>query len=162
MGIAIFTLLALPSPSSRLRASGLVSRQPMMRRAITTVLVAAFSLVSSSSALQVTPGSSCSSVCLDSETGNALDPAASTTDVSDIACYDVDYYSTTVGVKFKNCLECLQTSKNASESESDVSWFLCKSIPLPQLPKLGLGNRDSALLTLLERQPAICLCRLSV
>ncbi|ROW02622.1 hypothetical protein VSDG_01620 [Cytospora chrysosperma] len=96
-----------------------------MRRAITTVLIAAFSLVSSSSALQVTPGSSCSSVCLDSETGNALDPAASTTNASDIACYDVDYYSTTVGVKFKNCLECLQTSKNASESESDVSWFLC-------------------------------------
>lgn len=96
----------------------------MMRPAITTVLVAAFSLVSSSSALQVTPGSSCSSVCLDSETGNALDPAASTTNASDIACYDVDYYSTTVGVKFKNCLECLQNSKNTSGSESDASWFL--------------------------------------
>ncbi|ROW06009.1 hypothetical protein VMCG_04657 [Cytospora schulzeri] len=94
-----------------------------MRRAIKTVLITA-TLISSSTALQVTPGSSCASVCLDSEAGNALDPAASTTNTSDIACYDVDYYSTPVGVKFKNCLECLQTSNNVSETESDVSWFI--------------------------------------
>lgn len=97
-----------------------------MRQTITAVLITASSLISSSSALQVTPGSSCASVCLDSETGDALDPAASTTNASDIACYDVDYYSTAVGVKFKNCLECLQTSKNSSDSESDVSWFTCR------------------------------------
>ncbi|KUI56814.1 hypothetical protein VP1G_04125 [Cytospora mali] len=95
-----------------------------MRRAITTVLITAPTLIPIISALQVTPGSSCASVCLDSETGNALDPAVSTTNTSDIVCYDVDYYSTTVGVKFKNCLECLQNSTDASGSESDVSWFL--------------------------------------
>ncbi|KUI71047.1 hypothetical protein VM1G_07208 [Cytospora mali] len=95
-----------------------------MRRAITTVLITASTLIPNITALQVTPGSSCASVCLDSEAGNALDPAASTTNTSDIVCYDVDYYSTTVGVKFKNCLECLQNSTDASGSESDVSWFL--------------------------------------
>lgn len=93
---------------------------------MTTVFITALSLISAVSALQVTAGSSCASACLDSTTGDALDPAASTTNSSDVVCYDVDYYSTAPGVKFKSCLECLQTSKDVNGSESDVSWFLCK------------------------------------
>jgi hypothetical protein len=52
--------------------------------------------------------------------------AASSTNSSDIVCDDVDYFSSTNGQKFKDCITCLQSSKATSGEEDDVSWFLCK------------------------------------
>lgn len=75
-------------------------------------------VISGVQALQVTPGSSCSDVC----------QSSSTTDSSDIVCEDVDYYSSSSGATFKDCVECLQMSNATSNSENDVSWFLCKSL----------------------------------
>lgn len=88
-----------------------------------------FSLLSSTTALQVTPGSACASVCLDSPDVDSMRATASTTNSSDIVCDDVDYFSSSTGQKFKDCLTCLQTSNALSGEENDVSWFLCK---LPQ------------------------------
>lgn len=82
-------------------------------------------LLSSTTAIQVTPGSPCASVCLDSPDGGSA-RAASTTNSSDIVCDDVDYFSSSTGQKFKDCITCLQTSNAVSGEEDDVSWFLCK------------------------------------
>lgn len=83
-------------------------------------------LLSTTTAIQVTPGSSCASVCLDSPDGDSMREAASTTNSSDVVCNDVDYFSSTNGQKFKDCITCLQTSNSSSGEENDVSWFLCK------------------------------------
>lgn len=74
-------------------------------------------ILSGTHALQVTPGSSCSDVCQSSKL----------TSSSDIVCADVDYYSSSSGNTFKDCIQCLQTSDATSDSENDISWFLCKS-----------------------------------
>lgn len=74
-----------------------------------------FLLATTTNALQITPGSPCSSVCGDS----------STTDTSDIVCNDFDYYSSAAGATFMNCMQCLQTSNTTTDAEDDVSWFLC-------------------------------------
>lgn len=74
-------------------------------------------LATSTSALRVTPDSSCSSVCGDSTTTNA----------SDIVCNDFDYYASSTGSTFMSCIECLQTSNATRDEDNDVSWFLCKS-----------------------------------
>ncbi len=87
---------------------------------------ALLALASSSWALQVTPGSACADVCLDQKNGNPSEPNASTTGLSDIVCNDDDYSTTSVGVKFKSCLSCLQTSTSVNGSESDTAWFLCE------------------------------------
>lgn len=89
----------------------------MRRTALSKLLVAYWLGLSGVSALQVTPGSSCASTCLS---------ASSTTTASEIVCDDSDYFSP-AGVKFKDCLECLQTSEEATGSESDSSWLICKS-----------------------------------
>lgn len=86
-----------------------------------------FILVSISTALEVSPGSRCASVCLNEQTGNGQDPKASTTNVTDIVCEDVNYYSTSPGTKFKNCVECLRDSTQVSGNENDIAWFLCKT-----------------------------------
>ncbi|KAI1100148.1 hypothetical protein F4804DRAFT_336532 [Jackrogersella minutella] len=75
-------------------------------------------------ALQVTPGSSCATVCLDNPQGDGQDPNASSTNSSDIVCNDQDFSTTTSGIKFKNCIECLQESHATSNEENDVSWYL--------------------------------------
>lgn len=118
-----------------------------MRRVTKTAFIAASSIISRALALQVTPGSACASVCLDSAQGDTqLDP-------SDIVCDDSDYFSSKAGVKFKKCEECLQTSKTVNGSESDSSRFLCepslpyRSLLMPNLtwlcirqPTVRLGN----------------------
>lgn len=82
-------------------------------------------LVSSGThALRVTPGSSCSDVC----------QGTTATSSSDIVCADVDYYALSSGDTFKDCIQCLQTSNATSDSENDVSWFLCKSIRVTLAP----------------------------
>lgn len=80
------------------------------------------------SALQVTPGSSCSAVCLNDTESDAWDPESSSTDISEITCHDEEYDSTSTGIKYRNCLDCLQKSNATQEAESDAEWFLCKII----------------------------------
>ncbi|KAI1415389.1 hypothetical protein F5Y13DRAFT_8538 [Hypoxylon sp. FL1857] len=75
-------------------------------------------------ALQVTPGSSCAAICLDNPEGDVQDPNASTTKPTDIVCNDQEYSTTAGGIKFKNCIECLQESHAMSNAENDMSWYL--------------------------------------
>ncbi|ETS79773.1 hypothetical protein PFICI_09626 [Pestalotiopsis fici W106-1] len=74
--------------------------------------------------LQVTPGSGCAAVCLDNPESDALDSASSSTNASDITCSDSDYTESSKGIKFKNCIDCLQTSRAVSNDESDTRWFI--------------------------------------
>ncbi|KAF3025993.1 hypothetical protein E8E14_015050 [Neopestalotiopsis sp. 37M] len=74
--------------------------------------------------LQVTPGSGCAAVCLDNPESDPLDPASSSTNTSDITCSDSEYTESSKGIKFKNCIDCLQTSRAVSNDESDSRWFL--------------------------------------
>lgn len=83
-------------------------------------------------ALQVTPGSSCSAVCLNDTEADPLDPASSSTDVSEITCRDDEYESTRTGLKYRNCLDCLRKSNATRDDESDTQWFLCKHQPNPR------------------------------
>ncbi|RYP25246.1 hypothetical protein DL765_000127 [Monosporascus sp. GIB2] len=76
------------------------------------------------SALEVTPGSSCSAICLKDTESDPLDPESSSTDISEIACNDDDYGSTSTGIKYRNCLDCLQRSNVTQGAESDATWFL--------------------------------------
>ncbi|OTA90249.1 hypothetical protein M434DRAFT_398126 [Hypoxylon sp. CO27-5] len=76
------------------------------------------------SCLQVTPGSQCAAVCLDQPDGDSQDPTASTTNSRDVTCLDGQYNATSAGIKFKNCLNCLQESKAVKGTENDVSWYL--------------------------------------
>ncbi|KAI0422015.1 hypothetical protein F5X98DRAFT_190479 [Xylaria grammica] len=75
-------------------------------------------------ALQVTPGSTCASFCLDNPESDPLNPGSSNTTPRDITCTDDSFDNSTAGIKFKNCLDCLQQSNATTEAESDVSWFL--------------------------------------
>lgn len=100
--------------------------------------------------LQVSPGSSCSAICLDDPTGNPLDANASSTNVSDIVCSDVDYFTTGTGTKYRNCIDCLQKSTKVDGAESDVAWLLCK-------PSVSIAWPSECSLTLMDaRQPTIC------
>ncbi|KLU90031.1 hypothetical protein MAPG_08998 [Magnaporthiopsis poae ATCC 64411] len=87
-------------------------------------LAVAAALLSVSAALQVAPGSPCASACLDRSDGDARDPNASSTSVSDIVCDDQDFTSTVKGLKFKECTECLQSSRHVNGSEADLYWYL--------------------------------------
>ncbi|KAL8410099.1 hypothetical protein RB594_008260 [Gaeumannomyces avenae] len=93
---------------------------PSIRR----ILAVAAALLSVSTALQVAPGSPCASACLDRADADAFDPNASSTTVSDIVCDDQDFTSTVKGLKFKECTECLQSSRHVSGSEADLYWYL--------------------------------------
>ncbi|KAJ0116276.1 hypothetical protein J7T55_005222 [Diaporthe amygdali] len=75
-------------------------------------------------ALQVTPNSPCSSVCLDSSTLDESDPNSSNTESTDIVCEDTDLTNTSTGSKWKQCMTCLQTSTFEQGSESDQYWFI--------------------------------------
>ncbi|KAI2602049.1 hypothetical protein GGR54DRAFT_554642 [Hypoxylon sp. NC1633] len=75
-------------------------------------------------ALQFMPGSSCAAVCLDNSEDDPRDPAASSTNSSDIVCNDQEYSTTANGIRFKACSECLQESHAVSDQESDISWYL--------------------------------------
>ncbi|CAM1508346.1 Fc.00g051940.m01.CDS01 [Cosmosporella sp. VM-42] len=77
------------------------------------------------SALEVTPGSSCSTFCLGlGEESNGFDPKASTTNTSEITCKDTEYATTDIGIKFKSCIECLQKSEKVNGTEFDLNWYL--------------------------------------
>lgn len=96
-----------------------------MAKLATYTLVAALLAPHLTVALQVTPNSPCASACARSPTQNPADSKASNTQNSDIVCSDADYASS-AGVKFQECMTCLQTSTFSQGDESDVMWFLCK------------------------------------
>ncbi|KAI1813533.1 hypothetical protein GGS20DRAFT_473649 [Poronia punctata] len=75
-------------------------------------------------ALQVTPGSSCAALCLDNPESDPLDPDSSNTKAHEITCTNDSYEKSSTGIKFKNCLDCLQNSNATSHDENDASWFL--------------------------------------
>lgn len=79
------------------------------------------------SALQVTPNSPCSSLCIDNASLDPSDPNSSNTYNSDIVCSDDDYASSPVGVKWQNCMSCLQNSTFSQGTENDQMWFLCRN-----------------------------------
>ncbi|KAF3770665.1 hypothetical protein M406DRAFT_354521, partial [Cryphonectria parasitica EP155] len=90
-------------------------------------------------ALQVTPGSSCSSFCGD----------ASSTNSTDIVCSDFDYYSSATGSTFMNCIECLETSNVTSGSDSDVAWLFynlryASSVCIYDFPNHNISNSSSS------------------
>lgn len=125
-----------------------------MARLISTIYL--FSALSISAALQVTPGSACAKVCLDTSDANPSDPGSSNTDTADIACKNNEYSTTGVGTKYKSCLDCLMTSDSVDEvtGETDVAWFLCMDTAalaeVSREPSLGY---DGALTPNLRQPP---------
>ncbi|KAI0490414.1 hypothetical protein F4859DRAFT_7452 [Xylaria cf. heliscus] len=88
------------------------------------LLLSSISFLPYGSALQVTPGSTCAAFCLDNPESDPLSPGSSNTNTSDITCTDDSFDNSATGIKFKNCIDCLQNSNATSNTESDVSWFL--------------------------------------
>ncbi|KAI1171936.1 hypothetical protein F4777DRAFT_26573 [Nemania sp. FL0916] len=88
------------------------------------LLLSSISLLQYGNALQVTPGSTCAAFCLDNPESDPLSANSSSTKPGDITCTDDSYDNSPAGIKFKNCVDCLQKSNATSGTESDVSWFL--------------------------------------
>ncbi|KAG5950903.1 hypothetical protein E4U53_004214 [Claviceps sorghi] len=72
----------------------------------------------------VTPGSHCAIHCLDSPGGNEFKASESNTYTGDVSCRDVDYSTTDAGIKFRTCMQCLQTSSKVDKTESDLKWYI--------------------------------------
>ena len=89
-----------------------------------SIVFLALSSITTIYALQVAPNSQCASVCLDDSNQDKSDPGTSNTQGSDVICRDKNY-ATSIGQKYKKCVECLQSSSDKSQSESDLQWFLC-------------------------------------
>lgn len=71
-------------------------------------------------ALQVTSNSDCEALCTDT----SADSDSATTNSTDIVCEDNEFSKTGKGIKYKNCLNCLQNSNATHGEESDVFSFL--------------------------------------
>lgn len=84
-------------------------------------------------ALEVTPESPCAAYCLDSAEGNTADANDSSTNATDLTCRDVSYSTSDTGIKYKNCMECLQQSTKVDGHQSDLKWFICKRQEPPTL-----------------------------
>ena len=82
--------------------------------------------------LEVSPGSTCAPLCIDSPGLNASDPRSSQTFTDDLVCTEDQYSSTDQGKKFKSCVDCLITSTHvdATTGESDLYWALCMLLSL--------------------------------
>lgn len=106
-------------------------------------------------ALEVAPGSSCASLCLDDGETDAFNSAASSTNYSDITCQNSDFSTIEKGIKLKSCLECLAKSKKVHEEESDIHWYLCK-------PPYISARDHRAYLTRFRRQYALHLQHMSL
>ncbi|TDZ13131.1 hypothetical protein C8035_v000027 [Colletotrichum spinosum] len=87
-------------------------------------LLAALSLATPALSLKVTPGSDCAALCLGGPNGTTVESAATGTSSSDIVCEDSQYNTTGTGIKFKNCVSCLQKSEASKGPDSDAAWFL--------------------------------------
>lgn len=108
---------------------------PLARRLYLALSVMLLQLSAISHGLQVTSGSQCASYCLDSANENPEDPNDSSINSTDIVCRNEDYWSTVKGIKFRACVDCLQSSTAVNGLESDVSWYLCKFICESHLPQ---------------------------
>ncbi|KAM0203316.1 hypothetical protein ACHAQI_010480 [Fusarium lateritium] len=85
--------------------------------------IAAF-LLPATLALRVTPNSECAALCSDGSNSTLDNSSASNTNSSDIVCEDSEYTESGNGIRFKNCLKCLQQSEDVHKEESDVFSFL--------------------------------------
>ncbi|KAK8141958.1 hypothetical protein G3M48_009575 [Beauveria asiatica] len=77
-------------------------------------------------ALQVTPGSPCASLCLvDSSSSSSPSNSSGTAKIRDdeIICSNRDYASEQ-GQKFQRCINCLQNSTYSQGSQNDQAWFM--------------------------------------
>ncbi|RKL43391.1 hypothetical protein BFJ72_g4215 [Fusarium proliferatum] len=83
-----------------------------------------FLLTSTAQALYFTPDSQCAALCSDGSNSTSSEFNGSATNSSDIVCEDGEYSSSGNGIRFKNCLNCLQKSETTWKKESDVFWFL--------------------------------------
>ncbi|KAH6978641.1 hypothetical protein EDB82DRAFT_232865 [Fusarium venenatum] len=81
-------------------------------------------LASTTYAIRFTPDSECAALCSSGSNSTASDSKLSTTKPSDVVCEDSEYSDTGNGIRFKNCLNCLQKSDSTWKEESDVHWFL--------------------------------------
>ncbi|KAF5630690.1 exo-alpha-sialidase neuraminidase [Fusarium tjaetaba] len=79
---------------------------------------------SSSFALHFTTESECAALCSDGSNSTTSNPQTSTTNSTDVVCEDNEYSSSGNGIRFKNCLNCLQKSDTTWKEQSDVYWFL--------------------------------------
>ncbi|EGX89521.1 hypothetical protein CCM_07773 [Cordyceps militaris CM01] len=79
---------------------------------------------STADALQVTPGSKCAKVCLDSGSDNPWKASDSNTNITDVTCSDASYLNTPVGQHYQRCLSCLQRSNRFWDGEADLKWFV--------------------------------------
>ncbi|EGU77650.1 hypothetical protein FOPG_04776 [Fusarium oxysporum f. sp. conglutinans race 2 54008] len=75
-------------------------------------------------ALRVTPSSECAALCSDGTNSTLNDASTAATNSSDVVCGDEEYSESGNGIRFKNCLNCLQKSEAIWKEESDVFWFL--------------------------------------
>ncbi|KAM0073900.1 hypothetical protein ACKRZS_014769 [Fusarium odoratissimum] len=75
-------------------------------------------------ALRVTPNSECAALCSDGTNSTLNDASTAATNSSDVVCGDEEYAESGNGIRFKNCLNCLQKSEATWKEESDVFWFL--------------------------------------
>ena len=83
-------------------------------------------------AIEVTPNSGCSSVCMNNPRSNPASVNSSQTRPTDIVCNDWELSgqnSTPIGRVFHDCVQCEENSTafDKHSNENDVFWFLCKS-----------------------------------
>lgn len=83
--------------------------------------------ISTVSSLYVVPGSDCAALCLGNSTSSSS--TESTIDITDVACLNDNFDTEAKGIKFRNCMDCLQKSEEADGDNSDVKWMLCKTAP---------------------------------
>jgi hypothetical protein len=81
-------------------------------------------LLRAGSCLEFTPGSSCARFCLNDARQSGFDPAVSFTNTTEIVCRDPEFSTADTGLKFRNCVECLEKSAKVNETESDLHWYL--------------------------------------
>ncbi|EEY14091.1 conserved hypothetical protein [Verticillium alfalfae VaMs.102] len=81
------------------------------------------SLASSVLSLYVTPESDCAALCLGSANETISSTEASIS-ASDIACRDAEYSSSSSGIRYRNCIDCLSKSQETDGEESDLQWML--------------------------------------
>ncbi len=81
-----------------------------------------YTLLSPTLAIQSSMNSSCDAFC----SSDQQDTQTLKLPVSDIVCNGSVYDNATGGVKFIQCINCLQNSFRASQGTSDLEWFLCE------------------------------------
>lgn len=93
------------------------------------ILIVPFIAAKRTQAIEVAPGSKCSSLCIDTLGTDEASPYTSTTVGSMIVCNDGELSgsnSTAKGQKWMSCIGCESTSNYYDDAtrENDVFWFL--------------------------------------